>query len=116
MKQIIRLTESELHKIIDNAVVKCLQEEYVVSVKQINEDGGMVGGAAANASGFMNGANNAQTSSNAQFDVPFGGVQRRGIYSPKSKKSNKMTEVDMSDALKRHDGKGGSISIPKNHA
>jgi hypothetical protein len=102
MKKIIRLTESELHGIIENAVMKILKE-----------DGGMVGGAAANASGFMNGANNAQTSSNAQFDVPFGSVQRRKGYSPKGNKSSKMKEVDMNPALKRKDGKGGSISIPK---
>lgn len=82
-------------------------------IRSINEDGGMVGGAAANASGFMNGANNAQTSSNAQFDVPFGSVQRRKGYSPKGNKSSKMKEVDMNPALKRKDGKGGSISIPK---
>jgi hypothetical protein len=105
MKQVIRLTEGELKTIIENAVRRILKE-----------DGGMVGGAAANASGFMNGANNAQTSSNAQFDVPFGGVQRRKVYSPKGKNSSKMTEVDMAPAMERHDGKGGSISIPKNHA
>ena len=107
MKQVIRLTESELHGMINMAVKKALRE------MNINEDGGMVGGAAANASGFMNGANNSQTSSNAQFDVPFGSVQRRKAYSPKGDSSSKMTNVDMSDALKRHDGKGGSISIPK---
>ena len=71
----------------------------------------MVVGAAANASGFMNGANNSQTSSNAQFDVPFGSVQRKKIYSPKGGKSSKMTKVDMTPALKRKNGKGGSISI-----
>ena len=112
MKQVIRLTESELREFIDNAV------KHVISQKlnHINEDGGMVGGAAANGSGFMNGANNSQTSSNAQFDVPFGSVQRRKGYSPKGKNTSKMTEVDMTDAMKRHDGKGGSISIPKHHA
>ena len=48
------------------------------------------------------------------FDVPFGGVQRRNMYSPKGDKtSNGMTSVDMSPALKRHDGSCGSISIPK---
>ena len=111
MKQIIRLTESELNAVIENAVKMVIQEKTLV-----NEDGGMVGGAAANGSGFMNGANNSQTSSNAQFDVPFGGLQRRKGYSPKGKNSSKMTEVDMTDAMKRHDGKCGSISIPKHHA
>ena len=105
MRKIIRLTESELHDIVKEAVNRILKE-----------DGGMVGGAASNGSGFMNGANNAQTSSNAQFDVPFGSVQRRKGYSPKGDNTSKMTEVDMTDALKRHDGKGGSISIPKKKA
>lgn len=105
MKQVIRLTESELYDIIKESVNRILKE-----------DGGMVGGAAANGSGFMNGANNAQTSSNAQFDVPFGGVQRRKGYSPKGDKTSKMTKVDMTPAMKRHDGKGGSISIPKERA
>ena len=125
MKKIIRLTESDLHNIIKNSVKNCLNEmgwydamidtfyEGKTPTRSINEDGGMVGGAAANASGFMNGANNAQTSSNAQFDVPFGSVQRRKGYSPKGEKSSKMKEVDMNPALKRKDGKGGSISIPK---
>jgi hypothetical protein len=105
MKKIIRLTESDLHNIIKETVKRVLKE-----------DGGMVGGAAANGSGFMNGANNSQTSSNAQFDVPFGGVQRRKGYSPKGDGTSKMTEVDMTPAMKRHDGKGGSISIPKRNA
>lgn len=105
MKKIIRLTESELHSIINNAVMTILKED--------GEGGGIVGGAAANASGFMNGANNSQTSSNAQFDVPFGSVQRRKGYSPKGENSSKMKEVDMKPALKRKDGKGDSISIPK---
>jgi hypothetical protein len=48
--------------------------------------------------------------------VPFGGVQRRKGYSPRGDNESKMTEVDMTDALKRHDGKGGSISIPKKRA
>ena len=107
-KRQIRLTEQDLHMLVEDAVKTLFNK--------LNEDGGMVGGAAANGSGFMNGANNAQTSSNAQFDVPFGSVQRRKGYSPKGKNSSKMTEVDMTDALKRHDGKGGSISIPKKHA
>ena len=56
MNKVIRLTESDLHNIVREAVNRILKE-----------DGGMVGGAAANASGFMNGANNAQTSSNANL-------------------------------------------------
>ena len=101
----IRLTEEDLIHIISEAAKMLVRD-------MINEDGGMVGGAtsaASNGSGFMNGANNAQTSSNAQYDVPaFGGkVQRRKKYSPKG------NEVNIEPALARHNGKGGSISIPK---
>lgn len=106
------MNENYLRQLIDNMVFNVIKEQ----ISMLNEDGGMVGGAAANGSGFMNGANNSQTSSNAQFDVPFGSVQRKKGYSPKGKNSSKMTEVDMTDAMKRHDGKGGSISIPKHHA
>lgn len=106
------MNENYLRQLIDSMVFNVIKEE----ISMLNEDGGMVGGAAANGSGFMNGANNSQTSSNAQFDVPFGSVQRKKGYSPKGKNSSKMTEVDMTDAMKRHDGKGGSISIPKHHA
>ena len=90
MKKVIRLTESDIMSLAVETANRIL--------KQIVEDGGMVGGAAANGSGFMNGANNAQTSSNAQFDVPaFGGSLMR-------KKD---------PTLARKNGKKGSISIPK---
>ena len=104
-KKIVKLTENDLYTIIKESAMRIVND-------MINEDGGMVGGAAANGSGFMNGANNAQTSSNAQYDVPaFGGtVQRKKKYSPKG------NEVDLGPALSRKDGKGGSISIPKNRA
>lgn len=107
MKQIIRLTEGELHNMINTAVKRVLRE------MKITEDGGMVGGAAANASGFMNGASNDHMLTNAQYDVPLGSVQRKKGYSPKGKSTSTVSNVDMSGALKRHDGKGGSISIPK---
>lgn len=94
------ITEAQLKQLV-----------YETYQRLLNEDGIEAGSAAANASGFANGANNSQ--SNATFDVPFGGVQRKKGYSPKGDKGSKMTEVDMSDALARHNGKGGSISIPK---
>jgi hypothetical protein len=61
----------------------------------------------------MNGANNAQTSSNAQYDVPFGGkVNRRKVYSPKGDKvSDGMKQVDMNPALDRKGGKNRSIAM-----
>lgn len=98
------LTEEDLHKVVMESAIR-------LAKAILKEDGGMIGpgSAATNGSGFMNGANNAQTSSNAQYDVPaFGGqVQRKKKYSPKG------NEVDLGPALNRKDGKGGSISIPK---
>ena len=51
------------------------------------------------------------------IDVPFGKVQRRNIYSPKGDAKGDVTKqesnVDMTPAMKRKNGKGGSISIPK---
>ena len=68
----------------------------------------MSGGGGASA-----GATSDSADRQGAYDVPFGGVQRRKGYSPKTKET-KMTKVDMTPAMKRHDGKGGSISIPKN--
>lgn len=95
MPQIIRLSESEFKQIIAEAA------RIIVS-----EDGAMGGNAATP------GATSASGDRVGAFDVPFGNVQRRSIYKPKEK-DGKMKEVDINPALKRHDGKGGSISIPK---
>lgn len=96
MKRIIRLTESDLHRILKQSVMRIL-----------NEDGAMGGDAATP------GATSASSDRVGAFDVPFGGVQRRKGYSPKGSKESKMTEVDVKPAMKRHDGQCGSISIPK---
>ena len=95
MPQIIQLTETDLHRMITEAVQKML-----------DEDGAMGGDAATP------GATSASADRVGAFDVPFGAMQRRDIYAPKKKKG-KMSTVDMGPALRRHDGKGGSISIPK---
>ena len=97
MKKIIRLTESELMKLVENAATKVLNEDG-----EALGSGGMCGGASA-------GATSDSADRQGAYDVPFGGVQRKKIYSPKNK-------VDMKPAMKRHDGRGGSISIPKNKA
>ena len=81
----------------------------------MNEDGeGIGGGGATNVAGTMQGGG--INPGAGTYDVPFGSVQRRNVYSPKGKKSNKMTKVNMAPALERHNGKGGSISIPKKRA
>lgn len=96
MKKMIRLTESDLHNIINDVVMRILKED------------GAMGGDAATP-----GATSDSSDRVGAFDVPFGAVQRRKGYSPKGDKTSKMTKVDMTPTLKRHDGKGGSISIPK---
>lgn len=51
----------------------------------------------------------------AQYDVPFGAVQKRSVYNPKGSKGSKgssESNISMEDALSRGDGKGGSISMP----
>ncbi len=94
MKKVIRLTEAELHKLVTETVKRIIHED------------GMMGGATA-------GATSASADRVGAYDVPFGEVQRRKIYSPK-KKSGGSGNIDMTPALKRHDGEGGSISM--NHA
>jgi hypothetical protein len=180
MKQIIKLTESDLHRIIKESVNKIIKEcgidPYSLDADEIygdkasredafnqkmqmmdddwkirnirlrkkypgkseewyeamidtfyenkkaraalKEDGG-----ATNCAGAMQtGSGNAPLGSNpeaGQYTVPFGKVQRRKIYQPKDKSAGgdvtkQSSNVDMTPAMNRKDGKGGSISIPKN--
>ena len=78
----------------------------------LNEEEGIGGAGATNTAGINVGGAIGQQKNH--IDVPFG-VQRRDIYKPKSRKTKK-NEVDMSDSLRRHDGKCGSVSIPKHKA
>ena len=81
--------------------------------KTIEED---AGAGATNAAGVMQGGGTNPEA--GQYTVPFGKVQRRKIYQPKDEKTGgdvtkQSSNVDMSPAMKRKNGKGGSISIPK---
>lgn len=93
MKKIIRLTESDLHRMIIESIHNIL-----------SEDGeGAGGGGATNAAGVMQGGGT--NPSAGQYDVPFGGIVRKKGYSPKDDKVSKgMTQVDMSDAYDRSPG------------
>jgi hypothetical protein len=103
MKKIIRLTESDLHRIVKESVYRILQEDGL--------------GGATSCAGVYDTAGSDGTfeGGDAQkkqvTDVPLGGIIRKGhnLGKPTKKKDN---GVDMTDALKRHNGKGGSISIP----
>jgi hypothetical protein len=89
--------------------------------EKVNEDilkedgeGGMMGGDGGSFDG-SEGATNANISANAMYDVPFGAVQRRTIYNTKTQKNvnskKNISTVDMSPALDRKNGVGGSISV-----
>jgi len=101
MKKIIRLTESDLHRIVKESVSRILQEEL---------------GGATSCAGVYDTPSSTGTyeggkaQSKEVTDYPLGGVIRKGhnLGKPTKKKDN----LDMSDALKRHNGKCGSISIP----
>ena len=67
MKQIIRLTESDLHRIVKEAVNKIIREEF---------GPGSPGGGFAGGSETPVGSSNAQISSDAAYDVPGGFVKK----------------------------------------
>lgn len=60
MKKVIRITESELYNIINNAVKRCIEED----------------GSAAIGGGSFNGATNANISAAAMYDAPAGFVKK----------------------------------------
>lgn len=92
----IRLTENDLHKIIENAVNKIIKEEGLggTSTFSVNSPAGSLGDPTGQQKNHI--------------DVPVGDVQRKKIYSPKNNENN---TVDMNPALERKNGKGGSISV-----
>jgi len=110
MKKIIRLTESDLHRIIKESVYRILKEDGAAAG----------GGGATNAAGVMQGGG---TNPGAgQYDVPaFGGKTNKkkadGFGEPIMRQAHnlgdvtqaKVNQVDMGPALKRK--KGGSIAI-----
>ena len=104
MKKVIRLTESDLYRIVRESIREIIKED---------------GGATSCAGAMQTGCGSAPQGSNpeaGQYTVPFGSVQRRKIYNVRDNAKGDVTKqksnVDMSPALKRKNGKGGSISIP----
>lgn len=93
--KILRITESDLHRIVKECVNSILNEDGATGCDSL-----MVGN--------LNGTANADES--GDITCPFGTVVKQKGYSPKNK-STKMTKVDMNPALKRHNGKSGSISV-----
>jgi hypothetical protein len=113
MKRIIRLTESDLHRLIRESVLNILAE-----------DGEAGGGGATNAAGVMQGGG---TNPGAgQYDVPaFGGKKPKEVGgnpfnqspiirrpSPVGEPTNKKDKgVDLSGTLDRKGGKNHSIAM-----
>ena len=105
MKQIIRLTESDLHNIIKESVRRILSED--------GEGAAMGGGVGGSAPVGGDGATNCAGVGNFQYDVPFGGLVRRTGYNGHKKKKGKKkkNQVDMSDAFDRTGGNNHSIAV-----
>lgn len=78
MKKIIRLTESDLHGIVKEAVSRLISEDG---------DGAMGGGATSDAGINANGSGDPTLG----VTYPFGGVMRRSIYGRKNKKGGNNT-------------------------
>lgn len=97
MTKIIRLTESDLYRMVEESVNNILKNvNHPLKVgDNIYED--VVGGAGSDAG--LNSDGSGDPSMGVTY--PAFGVQRRKIYKPKD------------PTLKRHNGKNGSISIPK---
>lgn len=131
MKKIIRLTESDLHKIIKESVKGVIKE----ATAGMASGGGTAGFMSniGNGSGLAAGSTTTQNTPQGNGDNTIFG---KGLTSKKKKKSN--TDIinhgrdiynakgdsrsnggESSDffgsTMKRHNGKGGSISIPKKH-
>ena len=129
MSKIIRITESDLHRIIKESVNKIIREATA------GGGGGAVGvfsgGQPGNGSGLAGGATTTQNTPQGNGDNTVFGV---GLTDKKKKKSNtdiinhgrdiynargngKSSDNENSDffgdTTKRKNGKGGSISIPK---
>lgn len=106
MKQIIRLTESELHKIIKESVNRYINEYEMANSDLdaddvINEDGEGGGAGATNCAGVNVGGAIGQAKNTA--DYPFGVPlkQKHNLGSPTTRKAN---GVDMGPAFDRTPG------------
>lgn len=102
MKKVIRLTESDLHRIIKESVIRILKEDGL---------GGATSCAGvydtASSTGEYEGGK-AQTKQ--VTDVPLGGMIRKG-HNLGKRTNKKENGVDMTPALDRSGGKNHSISI-----
>jgi hypothetical protein len=103
MKQkIFRITEADVNNMVYEAVMNLLKEDGEMATMS-----GPSAGGATNACG-------AGEMGSGQYTVPFGNIQRRKIGTKTTDDITKQeSNVDMTPALNRKDGKGGSISIPK---
>lgn len=103
--KIIRLTESDLHRLVKESVRRVLAET----------DASAAGGGALGGCNIMNGTSD----ESGGIAYPFGGVQRRGGYNSQRSKKNsgdvtkQESNVDMSPAMKRDKVHGISMNRQK---
>lgn len=103
MKRIIRLTESDLHRIVRESVRRIITEE--------GEGGAMGGGFAGGASSDAGLNANGTGDPSMGVTYPFGGIMRRSGYnSHKNKKKGKKQE-NRKDFFGPALSRGGSISV-----
>ena len=98
----IKLTDADLSKIVAESVNKILKEDGLggTSTFSVNSPAGSLSEPTGQQKNHI--------------DLPsFDNLQRRKIYSPKKgkKKDKKVGNIDMTSALARYNGVGGSISV-----
>ena len=99
-----------------NIIFKALRESidnFLISEDNVVEctDGACGGGALTGA--FLDGSGQADTSMGITYPLFGNAVLKQANNFGKVTKAKKKNKIDTSDATARHNGKGGSISIPK---
>ena len=103
-------------KINKNIISKALREtidKFLINEDNVIEctDGACGGGALTGA--FLDGSGQADTSMGITYPLFGGKPLKQANNFGKMTKTKKKNNIDTSAATARHDGKGGSISIPK---
>ena len=101
----MRLTESMISKAIRESIKDIIREKKYI-------DEATAGGGGALTGAFLDGSGQSDTSMGVSYPL-FGGKVLKQGNNLGDKINKKDNGVDMKSATARHDGKGGSISIPK---
>ena len=101
----MRLSESIISKAIRESIREVVKEKKYI-------DEATAGGGGALTGSFLDGSGQSDTSMGISYPA-FGGKVLKQGHNLGDKIDKKDNVVDMKSATARHDGKGGSISIPK---